>query len=489
MGNTLRSISEYVDIETLEEKENPIIKVIGVGGGGGNAANYIYKRSIEGVGFIAVNTDVKALRNISIPTQVALSELGAGCHPDVAKAKTKEHEDEIRAKLEGTELLFISAGLGKGTGTGASPEIARIARSMNILTVSVVTLPFAFEGKPHLMRAIAGLNELRVQSDAVLIIANELINKAFGDLQLSKAFNRADEIIATAINGISSTVLKDTGYVQSDMADMRTTLTDAHDILMGVGLAEGEDRALNAIKQALDSPLFILNDISGADKILINYAYSANHEVTMNEMSTINEEIEKRVGSHPDQIWGSTADDELGDYLRLTIIVTGLQSPSDEDLINASVWKAPAKSAAKKPQAESVNPQPQPLAQPQPQMAQKPQLQAQQPLAHANVSSKQETEVDHTDTDDHSHKIVFTINGVETENPAIEDFHTEEPATRKPSLRDFDDDEFMADIDRPHGADDFQIMGINKKKLNNKTFVCKENELFVHNDFLNDNVD
>ena len=310
-----------------------IIRIVGVGGGGGNAVNYIYKKGIRSVSCIAINTDIKALNGIDVPKRIPISNkgLGSGTNPEVAKTYAESHEEDIKEALEGAEMIFITAGMGKGTGTGASPVVARIARDMGILTVGVVTLPFKFEGNKPLEKAFGGLEELRKNVDCVLIIANEQIRKIHKDLPFSQAFHMADDTIADAIRGISGAVTESSG-IRTDMEDMRTILKDSRNIMMGVGIGTGENRAIDAIHEALTSPLLVNNCIKGAKQAIVNYAFHPDHEITLEEINDINLVLEARVGTQwEQQIWGTTIDEDLGENLKVTVVIAGVEDLTIEN--------------------------------------------------------------------------------------------------------------------------------------------------------------
>lgn len=319
-------------IETVEEIK-PIIKVIGVGGGGGNAANYMYRKGIVDVDFVICNTDKKALLESPIPTKVMLGEkgLGAGSKPEIGRQAAIERLDEIQKILEdSTEMVFVTAGMGGGTGTGAAPVIAKAAKDKGILTIGIVTIPFVFEGHRRVKQALEGLEEMRKSVDSIIIITNERIKELYGDLTMSKAFSQADNILATAAKGIAE-LITITGYVNVDLEDVRTVMTDSGDAIMGSAIAEGPDRAINAIKEALNSPLLINNDISSSENVLLNISSGEDEfEATMDETSIITDYLQENLKEGAQIIWGNTKNKSLEDKLQVTIVVTGLNLTDDE---------------------------------------------------------------------------------------------------------------------------------------------------------------
>ena len=318
----------------LKEKSS-IIKVIGVGGGGGNAVNHMYKQGITGVDFIICNTDAQALELSPIPNKVQLGAsltegMGAGSIPEVGKNSAIENIDDIKLMLgANTRMLFITAGLGGGTGTGASPIIAKAARELDILTVGIVTTPFGFEGKRRKMQADEGLEELKKYVDSFLVISNDRLRQVFGNLTLGSAFAQADNILTTAAKGIAE-IITLPGYINVDFKDVRTVMKDSGVSIMGSASAEGENRALKAVEGALMSPLLKDNEIEGARYILLNIS-SGDNEVTMDEVSVITDFIQEEAGLAADLIWGNCRDEALGDKLSVTIIATGFQTKDERE--------------------------------------------------------------------------------------------------------------------------------------------------------------
>jgi cell division protein FtsZ len=323
-----------MQFEMLKEKSS-IIKVIGVGGGGGNAVNHMYKQGITGVDFIICNTDAQALELSPIPNKVQLGAsltegMGAGSIPEVGKNSAIENIDDIKQMLGvNTKMLFITAGMGGGTGTGASPIIAKAAREMDILTVGIITTPFAFEGKRRKMQAEEGLEELKKYVDSFLVISNDRLRQIFGNLTLGSAFAQADNILTTAAKGIAE-IITLPGYINVDFKDVRTVMKDSGVSIMGSSSAEGENRALKAVEGALLSPLLKDNEIEGARYILLNIS-SGDKEVTMDEVTVITDFIQEEAGLAADLIWGNCRDEALGDKLSVTIIATGFQTKDERE--------------------------------------------------------------------------------------------------------------------------------------------------------------
>ncbi|WP_025144498.1 cell division protein FtsZ [Pedobacter jeongneungensis] len=321
-----------MQFEMLKDKSS-IIKVIGVGGGGGNAVNHMYLSGITGVDFIICNTDAQALESSPIPNKVQLGAsltegMGAGSIPEVGKNSAIENIDDIKAMLGNTtKMLFITAGMGGGTGTGASPIIAKAAKELDILTVAIITTPFSFEGKRRRLQADEGMEELKKYVDSYLVISNDRLREIFGNLTLGSAFGQADDILTTAAKGIAE-IITVPGYINVDFKDVRTVMKDSGVAIMGSFAAEGEDRALQAVEGALASPLLKDNEIEGARYILLNIS-SGLREVTMDEVSIITDYIQEKAGLSADLIWGNCTDESLSDKLSVTIIATGFQTSEE----------------------------------------------------------------------------------------------------------------------------------------------------------------
>lgn len=311
----------------LNEKTPTIIKVIGVGGGGGNAVEYMYEKGICDVDFVICNTDYQALRNSPIPCKIQLGkELtaghGAGNNPAMGEKSAQESLADIEAILKkDTRMAFITAAMGGGTGTGAAPVIARLSKDMGILTVGIVSVPARFEGPKRLDQARDGLRRLKDHVDCLIVIDNEKIKSIYGSQTISQAFAKANDVLNIAAKGIAE-IITLPGYINVDFADVRTVMTDSGVAIMGAAQATGEDRAIRAITEALESPLLNNNDILGAKDILLNIT-SGTDEITMDEMSQITSHIIRKVGNNAAVIWGVGTDPDLGDAISVTIIATG----------------------------------------------------------------------------------------------------------------------------------------------------------------------
>ncbi|HLP55721.1 MAG TPA: cell division protein FtsZ [Fluviicola sp.] len=314
----------------LPKGSSSIIKVIGVGGGGSNAVNHMYDQGINGVDFIVCNTDRQALDISPVPLKIQLGPSltegrGAGSIPEIGRNAAVENIEEIRAFLaDGTKMVFVTAGMGGGTGTGAAPVIAQIAKELGILTVGIVTVPFSFEGRKRRQQAEEGLEAMRNNVDTLLVINNERLREMAGNLSLVNAFSKADNVLTTAAKGIAE-VISVTGAINVDFNDVNTVMKDSGVAIMGSSQAEGEDRALVAVKDALNSPLLNDNDISGAKYVLLNITYG-DVDVTMDEISEITDYIQDEAGSTADVIWGHGYDATLGNKLSVTLIATGFGS-------------------------------------------------------------------------------------------------------------------------------------------------------------------
>lgn len=314
----------------IPQELNSIIKVIGVGGGGSNAVNHMYLQGIRGVDFIVCNTDRQALDVSPVPVKVqlgvALTEgLGAGAVPERGKEAVQENLDELRQLLSTrTKMVFITAGMGGGTGTGAAPVIAQLAREMGILTVGIVTSPFMWEGRRRKHQAVSGVEELRNAVDTLLVINNDRLRDLFGNLSVANAFEHADNVLTTAARGIAEIITK-TGKVNVDFEDVKTVMTRSGNAIMGMAEAEGEDRAMRAAQEALHSPLLNDNNIAGAKFVLLNITHGSR-EILMDEIGEITDHIQDAAGSGADVIWGYGMDDGLGEKVRITVIATGFET-------------------------------------------------------------------------------------------------------------------------------------------------------------------
>lgn len=312
----------------MDKRNGAVIKVLGVGGGGGNAVTHMYNQGIVGVDFAICNTDNQALENSDIPIKIHLGPsltegMGAGAIPETGKQACIESIDEVRKFLgDGTKMVFITAGMGGGTGTGAAPIIAKAARELGILTVGIVTLPFKFEGMRRGKQAMEGLANLRKNVDSILVISNEKLLQ-FGDLTLNDAFAKADDILNTAAKGIAEIITKH-GKINVDFMDVNTVMKNSGVALMGHAEASGDDRAHKAVREVLVSPLLEENDVRGAKNVLLNIA-SGNDGITINELTVITNYIQDEVGHATNLIYGDMTDDSLGDKLSITLIATGFE--------------------------------------------------------------------------------------------------------------------------------------------------------------------
>ena len=302
------------------------IKVIGVGGGGGNAVNRMVSDGLQGVEFIAMNTDQQALAKNHAATKVQLgSKLtkgrGAGADPEIGQRAAEESKDEIANALKGSQMVFITAGMGGGTGTGAAPVIAKAARELGILTVGIVTIPFRFEGYTRINQAIEGIAEMEKYVDSLLIINNERLREMYGDLGISVSFSKADDVLAIAAKGIAE-IITVHGYINVDFADVETVMRNSGVAVMGSATAEGEHRAIDAIEAALTSPLLNNNKIKGATNVLLNIT-SGSKEITQDELKSITDFVESVVGDTASTIWGTVFDEAMGEKVNVTIVATG----------------------------------------------------------------------------------------------------------------------------------------------------------------------
>ena len=349
------------------KNQSSIIKVLGVGGGGGNAVNHMFNQGITGVDFIVCNTDAQALDMSPVQNKIRLGDkgLGAGSVPSVAEKAAIEKTEEIKKVLSSnTEMLFITAGMGGGTGTGAAPIIARLAKEIelpedeggNILVVAIVTLPFSFEGRKRKQQAIRGIEELRKYADAVLIISNDKLRELYGDLGISEAFKIADNVLLTAAKGIAE-IITEKSFVNIDFKDVNTVMRNSGVAIMGTGIAEGENRARTAIDMALSSPLLNDNDIKGTNNILL-YLSSGSKEISMDEITEITEFILDEAGSQAEVIWGAGRDNSLGEQISITVVATGFDKEtkvSDGKVVNKLYNE---KEAVQEPKEEVLPPNP-----------------------------------------------------------------------------------------------------------------------------------
>jgi cell division protein FtsZ len=326
---------ELINFE-LPVDQSSIIKVLGVGGGGSNAVNHMFKKGIKDVNFVVCNTDAQALQNSPVTVKIQLGESltegrGAGSKPDIGRKAALESFDNISDILSvNTKMVFITAGMGGGTGTGAAPIIAKAAHELGLLTVAIVTIPFRFEGQQRIEQAIQGINELQQYVDSLLVINNEKLREVYGDLPLSEAFSRADDVLATAAKGIAE-IITVHGYINVDFADVETVMRKSGVAIMGSATATGDGRALKAIREALASPLLNNNDITGARSILLNIT-SGSREISMDEVGEITDFVHQSADKNALIIWGTGSDDKLEEAIKITVIATGFETNSIPEL-------------------------------------------------------------------------------------------------------------------------------------------------------------
>ncbi len=335
----MMSNSEFGSISfDLPKNQSNVIKVIGVGGGGSNAINHMFKQGIKGVDFIVCNTDSQALDNSSVPNKIQLGVnltegLGAGANPDVGQQSAIESISDIEKMLDSnTKMVFITAGMGGGTGTGAAPVIAQLAKERDILTVGIVTLPFLFEGKVRQEQALIGIDKLRKQVDSLIVINNNKLREVYGNLGFKAGFSKADEVLATASRGIAEVITHH--YTQNiDLKDAKTVLYNSGTAIMGSAVASGENRAKEAIISALDSPLLNDNKITGSKNVLL-LIVSGSDEITIDEIGEINDYIQAEAGNNANIIMGVGEEESLGDSISVTIIATGFDIEQQNEIVN-----------------------------------------------------------------------------------------------------------------------------------------------------------
>ncbi len=342
-----------IHFDMPREKSN-IIKVLGFGGGGGNAVNHMFLQQIQNVDFVICNTDAQALQHSPVPNKIQLGPhltqgLGAGANPQIGKQATEESLEEIRRILEiNTKMAFITAGMGGGTGTGGAPTVARICRELGILTVGIVTTPFQFEGPRRMAQARQGIDELKEHVDTLLVISNDKLRNQFGSLKMKEAFSKADDVLTTAARCITD-VINTTGQINVDFADVCTVMRNGGVAILGNGVASGENRAMRAIEAAANSPLLNDNDISGAKWILLNISSAeGEHEYTMEEVEIIQEYVRRQTGDNADVILGMGYDETLGENIGITLIATGFRHKDPFE--KATVKKVEVKPEPQEPQ-------------------------------------------------------------------------------------------------------------------------------------------
>ena len=322
------------------EGKSSIIKVIGVGGGGGNAVNYMYRQGIHNVSFAVCNTDWQDLKKSPVPVKVKIGELGAGGDPQVGREAAKDHLDMIRELLEdGTKMVFVTAGMGGGTGTGATPVIAQIARELGILTVAIVTIPFRTEGDKRFKQAIEGVNQLKDHVDSLLVINNDKLIEMYGNLSITESFAMADNVLNMAAKGIAELITR-TGTINLDFADVSSIMTGGGFSVIGSASYSGENRAREAVQAALTSPLLNNNDITGARRILLNITTGGGkYDLLTSELGEITDYV-KRVAKDASMIWGTGIDENLGESVSVTVVATDF---SDHECIDPIIADVPTR--------------------------------------------------------------------------------------------------------------------------------------------------
>ena len=327
----------------LPKNQSNVIKVIGVGGGGSNAINHMYSKGIKGVDYVVCNTDAQALENSNVPNKIQLGVnltegLGAGANPIVGEKAAIENLNEIKSMLENnTKMVFITAGMGGGTGTGAAPIISKIAMEMNILTVGIVTMPFVFEGQNRISQANIGLDKLRKNVDALIVVNNNKLREVYGNLGVKQGFSKADEVLATAAKGIAEVITHH--YTQNiDLKDAKTVLAKSGNAIMGSAASSGEKRAIKAVSNALDSPLLNDNSIKGAKNVLL-LILSGSSEVTIDEIGLINDYIQETAGNNVNIIMGIGEDQSMTDEISVTVIATGFDINQQDEIIHVNPKK------------------------------------------------------------------------------------------------------------------------------------------------------
>ncbi|MEW5674939.1 cell division protein FtsZ [Flavobacterium enshiense] len=340
----MESNNEFGSISfDLPKNQSNVIKVIGVGGGGSNAINHMFRQGIVGVDFVICNTDSQALQNSPVPNKIQLGiglteGLGAGANPEVGQQSALESIEEIEKMLDSnTKMIFITAGMGGGTGTGAAPVIAQLAKERDILTVGIVTIPFQFEGKVRSEQALQGVDKLRKHVDSLIVINNNKLREVYGNLGFKSGFSKADEVLATASRGIAE-VITNHYALNIDLRDAKTVLSNSGTAIMGSATASGESRAKDAIVAALDSPLLNDNKITGAKNVLLLIVFGTN-EITMDEMGEINDYIQTEAGYSANIIMGAGEDESLGDAISVTIIATGFNVEQQAEIVNSEPKK------------------------------------------------------------------------------------------------------------------------------------------------------
>jgi len=409
----------------LPQEENSIIKVIGVGGGGSNAVNHMFRLGIKGVDFIICNTDKQALDKSPVKNKIQLGEkstkgLGAGSIPEVGRDAALESLDEIKGFLgTETQMVFITAGLGGGTGTGAAPVIASIAKELGILTVGIVTIPFTFEGKKRRAQAEAGLEEMKKYVDTLLVIGNDKLREIYGNLKMSEAFEHADNVLTGAAKSIAE-IISLHMHINVDFNDVKTVMKESGVAIMGSAIASGERRAVKAVEQALNSPLLNDNDISGARHVLLNIM-SGSDDIDMDEFGEITDFIQDASGGTAELITGYGTDPSLGDNVSVTIIATGFKSrqsgfepPMIKDRKVISLDEKPAAPEVK--QTTIIDE----IQNNEPFVYLKPDAETEKETTQLPFNSEKESEDSNTESETNLPEIEFTFNNIQSEEKPVE---------------------------------------------------------------------
>lgn len=451
----------------LPKDKASIIKVIGVGGGGGNAVNHMQRLGIKGVDFFVCNTDSQALELSPVPNKIQIGGhltegRGAGSNPDMGKKAALESIEEI-IELLGvhTKMLFVTAGMGGGTGTGAAPIIAQTAKEMGILTVGIVTTPFSFEGSKRQMQAEEGLAEIKEAVDSLLVISNDRIKEMYGNLPLSKAFGQADDVLATAAKGIAE-IITVSGDMNVDFEDVKTAMMNSGVAIMGRGMATGEGRAMEAALAAITSPLLNDDKIKGAKNILINISYGTD-EVLMDEITQINEFFQEQAGMSANLKWGHCMDETLDDQLSVTIIATGFETRENK--------------FRNQPEAEftfEITNDDEDIIEEEKDAQTHIEFEAQQ----AEVKQKRDTEESEAERVEKMKQRMIHLRNLNSasNNPAAADEIEKEPAYKRRNIK-------LEDV--PHSSES----QISKFSLNEEDEDSDKPEIRPNNSFLHDNVD
>ena len=377
----------------MEMSDDAVIKVVGVGGGGGNAVEHMVRESIEGVEFISINTDAQALRKTSVNSVIQIGGdmtkgLGAGANPQVGRDAALEDRDRIKEELDGADMVFIAAGMGGGTGTGAAPVIAEVAKELGILTVAVVTKPFSFEGKKRLAFAEQGIEELSKHVDSLITIPNEKLLKVLGrGITLLEAFASANDVLKNAVQGIAELITRP-GMINVDFADVRTVMSEMGHAMMGSGVAKGEDRAEEAAEMAISSPLLEDIDLAGARGVLVNI--TAGLDMRLDEFETVGNTVKAFASDNATVVIGTSLDPDMADEIRVTVVATGIGTEKKPDITLVAGGKTNGASVAQ-PQTQPAAPTQQPAVnkveeKPAPSLQEKPQV-TPQPTSSAPSSS------------------------------------------------------------------------------------------------------